>query len=195
MKIIDRFRNIRWLRLAYRHIVMFFRRHRYGLRRVHPTFYMAGPSTVAPDLVAHEYSFVNRGCQIGPRVELGRYVMLAPRVAIVGGDHRIDVPGRPMIFAGRPPLRPTVIEDDAWIGYGAILLAGVRVGRGAIVAAGAVVTGDVPPFEIHGGVPARKIGERFADPAERARHEAMLDGPTVRGDFAGPIGESWASNR
>ena len=183
-------RRVRWLRQLYRELTMFARRRRYGLRSVHPTFYMAGPSTVASDLIAHEYSFMNRDCYIGPQVELGRYVLLAPRVAIVGGDHRIDVPGRPMIFAGRPTLSRTVIEDDAWIGYGAILLAGVRVGRGAIVAAGAVVTSDVPPFEIHGGVPARRIGERFVDPGERARHEALLSGPTVRGELAGPLGET-----
>jgi acetyltransferase-like isoleucine patch superfamily enzyme len=57
---------------------------------------------------------------------------------------------------------------------------GRPVGRGSIVAANAVVTRDVPPYEIWAGVPAKKIGDRFADPADRARHDAMLAGPVVR---------------
>jgi acetyltransferase-like isoleucine patch superfamily enzyme len=163
---------------------MAWRRFRYGLKNVHPTFYMVAGAQVPPDLVAKEYSFVNVGCVLGAGVELGRYVMLAPNVGIVGADHRTDVPGMPVIFAGRPQLKRTVIEDDAWIGYGAIIMQGVRVGRGAIVAAGAIVTKDVPPYEIHAGIPAKKIGERFPDPDDRKRHDAMLDGPTVHGTFA-----------
>lgn len=61
----------------------------------------------------------------------------------------------------RPPLvaRPVVIEDDVWVGIGAIILKGVRVGRGARVAAGAVVTADVPPGAGVAGNPARPAGE------------------------------------
>ena len=67
---------------------------------------------VASDLIAHKCSFINLDCFIGPQVELGRHVLLVPRVAIVGG-RRLDVAGRPMIFAGRPTLPRTVVEDDA----------------------------------------------------------------------------------
>ena len=151
---------------------------------------MSGESRVAPDLVAKEYSFIGYGCHIGPAVELGPYVMFGPRVAVVGGDHVFDRPGTPIIFSGRPALPRTVIEADAWVGYGAVILAGVRIGRGAIVAAGAVVTKDVPPYEIHGGVPARRIGTRFEDPADRARHDAMLDAPPRAGRLTGPLGEA-----
>lgn len=163
---------------------MAWRRFRYGLKHVHPTFYMVGGAEVPSDLVAKEYSFVNVGCVLGAGVELGRYVMLAPNVGIVGADHRVDVPGTPIIFAGRPALKKTVIEDDAWIGFGAIIMQGIVVGRGAIIAAGAVVTKSVPPYEIHAGIPAKKIGERFPDPEDRRKHDAMLDGPTVHGTFA-----------
>lgn len=164
--------------------MMAWRRLRYGLKRVHPTFYMVSGARAASDLVAKEYSFVNVGCIVGAGVELGRYVMLAPNVAIVGSDHILNAPGTPIIFAGRPALAKTIIEDDAWIGFGAIVMSGVTVGRGAIVAAGAVVTKSVPAYEIHAGVPARKIGERFPDPEDRRKHNAMLDGPVFTGRLA-----------
>ncbi len=166
--------------------IMAWRRARHGLKHVHPTFYMGPNCIVAPDLVAGPYSFMNNDCMLQARVVLGRYVLLGPRVAVVGGDHRPNLPGVPNVFSGRPEILETVIEDDAWIGHAAIIMQGVRVGRGAIVAAGAVVVRDVPPFEIHGGVPAKKISERFPDPADRAKHEAMLDGELVHGEIARP---------
>jgi serine acetyltransferase len=170
-----------------RSMLMAYRRRLRGLRGVHPTFYMAASARVSSDLVAHEYSFVNIDCLVGPRVTLGRYAMLAPEVVIIGGDHRIDVPGTPILFSGRPELARTVIGADAWIGFRAIIMAGVTVGRGAIVAAGAVVTHDVPPYEIYAGVPARKIGERFESAADRLRHDEMLNGAPMEGEYPGPL--------
>lgn len=54
-----------------------------------------------------------------------------------------------------------IVDDDVWIGYGATILSGVHIGQGAVVAAGAVVTKDVPPYAIVGGVPAKVIKYRF----------------------------------
>jgi hypothetical protein len=176
-----------WIRRAGRAALMCWRRWRHGLRRVHPTFYLAPGSRVCPDLVAREFSYIGPECMIGPKVELGAYAMLGPRVSVVGGDHIYDRPGTPIIFSGRPELKPTFIESDAWVGCGAILIAGVRVGRGAIVAAGAVVTKEVPPYEIHGGVPARKIADRFPDLQARMVHDHML-AATPRGqEFCPPL--------
>ena len=59
---------------------------------------------------------------------------------------------------GDVPKAPIVIEDDAWIGFNASVMKGVRIGRGAIVAAGAVVTRDVAPFTVVAGIPAAVIG-------------------------------------
>ncbi len=162
-------------------------RHLCGFRNVHPTAYLVEPKYISRDLVAAEYSFTNAGCRIGPKVELGPYVMLGPNVTIIGGDHLWDKPGTPIIFSGRPELKRTVVEADAWIGFGAIIIAGVRLGRGSIVAAGAVVTKNIPPYEIWGGVPARKIGDRFSDPADRAAHDAMLTQPPQRGTYCPPM--------
>ena len=180
-------RSQSWIYSTRLRLLMAYKRRRYGLRHVHPTFYMNGRSRVYRDLIAHEYAFMNWGCYVGARVELGPYVMLGPRVAIAGGDHVHDQPGRPIIFAGRPEPRTTKVDADAWIGYGATLMAGVHVGRAAIVAAGAVVTKDVPAYEIYGGVPARKIGERFPDPGDRAKHEEMLARPPAPADYCAPL--------
>lgn len=177
-------RSHEWLRQAVRGFIMFFRRRRYGLRRVHRTFFLCPRCVVSRDLVAGEYSFVNVGCVLGPRVELGAYSMLSPYVSVVGGDHAYDRPGIPMIFAGVAEVPKTVIEADVWVGCGAIIMAGVTIGRGAIIAAGAVVTKDVPAYEIHAGVPARRIAERFANPEDRAIHEKMLAQPPKRGHLA-----------
>ena len=166
---------------------MAYRRWRFGLTHVDRTFYMAQGCFVSPDLVAREYSFLNIGCVIGPKVTLGRYTMLAPYVAVVGQDHLFTKAGIPIIFAGRPAYPETVIEDDVWVGFGTIVMAGVRIGRGAIVGAGAVVTKDVAPYEIHAGVPAYKIGDRFALDADKLVHDAMLAGPVYKGEFCRSI--------
>ncbi len=164
---------------------------RYPLKHTHSTFFMSGRSAfLTDDFVAGAYSYIGKGCLIGPRVELEPFAMLAPQVAVVGGDHRYDRPGVPVIFSGREELSKTVIGADAWIGYRVTLMAGVRIGRGAIVAAGAVVTKDVPPYEIHGGIPARKIGERFATDAERAIHDDMLTRPPKAGVLTDRLGDS-----
>lgn len=173
--------------LMFRGIRARWRCWRYGLKHVHPTFYAGPGCQISRDLVAGPYSFCNLGCIIGPQVELGAYVMLAPRVAIVGNDHLWTKPGVPIIFSGRPEMKRTVIEADAWIGYGAVIMSGARIGRGAIIAASAVVTKDVPPYEIWGGIPARKIGERFPDPADRLKHDQMLALPPRQGDFCPPV--------
>jgi acetyltransferase-like isoleucine patch superfamily enzyme len=187
LRIGHRLRSIAWFHRLARWTLMAYRRRRFGLRHVHSTFYMARGCSIASDLHAREYSFMNIGCVLDSRVELGRYAMLAPYVSIVGRDHIFSIPGSPIIFSGRPEGVPTtIIEDDVWVGFRATILAGVRIGRGAIVGAGSVVTKDIPPYEIHAGIPAHKIGERFVVGADRLRHDAMLDGPVVDARFCPP---------
>lgn len=158
------------------------RNWRRGLTHVHETALIHPSARVHRSLVAKEFSFVNIGCTIGPGVVLGRYSMLASHVAVVQRDHNIDVPGTPIIFAGRAPQLSTTIEDDVWIGFRATIMAGVTIGRGSIIGAGAVVTADVPPYEIHAGIPAKRIGVRFTA-EQRRRHDEMLSGPVIVGRF------------
>ncbi len=86
--------------------------------------------------------------------------MMGPRVTILTMNHDFSDTSRPMIEQGHTENRPVVVEDDVWIGVGVILLPGVRVGRGAVVGAGAVVTKSVAPWSVVGGNPARVIGAR-----------------------------------
>ncbi len=129
-----------------------------------------GPAEVS---IGH-HSFIGPECWLQSKTTIGNYVMLAGRVAIVGGDHKINVPGVPAIEAGRGINKPVYIEDDVWIGYGAILMHGVRIGEGSVVAAGAVVTKDVEPYSIVGGAPAHFIRKRFTED-EISIHKAMLE--------------------
>jgi acetyltransferase-like isoleucine patch superfamily enzyme len=185
--LLSRLRRVEALYVGLRSARMIVRRRTKRLRHVAKTFYCDGTVEVSPDLRAGEWSHVSPRCLIGPNVHIGPYVMFGPRVMIVGDDHVFDRPGVPTIFAGRPAtVRPTRFEADSWVGAGSIVLAGVTVGRGAIVAAGSVVTKDIPPYEIWGGVPARKIRERFSA-EQRAVHDRMLDEPPrKRGSFCRP---------
>ena len=88
-------------------------------------------------------------------VSFGSRIMLGPRVTLITVGH--DVATR------RSTSAPITIADDVWIGAGAMVLPGVSIGTGSVVAAGAVVTRDVPPFTLVGGVPARRIKDLPAD--------------------------------
>lgn len=113
--------------------------------------------------------------------EVGDKVLIAPFVAFVNSDdHVSDVVGKAMWDSGRGDKHRIVVEDDVWIGQGAIVLSPARVGRGAIVAAGSVVTHDVPPYAIVGGNPARLLKMRFT-PDQIVEHERILRGDVAAG--------------
>lgn len=111
--------------------------------------------------------------------EIGDHVFVANGAAIVGRrDHDMRVVGVPVTrspWVGSTPglSLPTVVGSDVWIGYGALVLSGVTVGDSAVVAAGAVVTRDVPPNSIVAGNPAREVGRRF-DAESLTRHWDLL---------------------
>jgi maltose O-acetyltransferase len=100
------------------------------------------------------------------KIYIGDHVMISSGVFVVTGNHRIDVPERYMDMITDDEKRPeddqdVVFEGDNWIGVGSIILKGVTIGKGAVVAAGSVVTKDVPPYAVVGGNPAKVIKVRF----------------------------------
>jgi acetyltransferase-like isoleucine patch superfamily enzyme len=85
-------------------------------------------------------------------IRIGSRVLIAAHVTITTREHPVELPRW-----GVTTDAPIVIEDDVWIGAGAVVLPGVTIGRGAVVAAGAVVTAPVEPYTVVAGVPARPI--------------------------------------
>lgn len=117
-------------------------------------------------------------------IVIGSNVMFGPEVTIRGGNHRTDLVGRFMVSVKDDEKRPeddrgVIIEDDVWVGTRAIILHGVTIGRGTVVAAGAIVTKSIPPYAIVAGVPARVISFRF-DLETILLHELKLYTPTER---------------
>lgn len=109
-------------------------------------------------------------------ISIGDKVMFGPGVTIMGGDHNTSVIGRYMsdIKDKRPQDdMPVVIEKDVWVAANAIILKGVTIGRGSIVAAGAIVTKSMPPYSIIGGIPAKVIKPRF-ESQDLEKHIQMI---------------------
>lgn len=106
----------------------------------------------------------------GERLSIGNYVSIGPHVTFLcGGEHALTgISTYPFRAAACGEIEaasrgPIVVKDDVWIGLGARILSGVTIGQGAVIAAGAVVVKDVPPYAIVGGVPAKLIRWRFSE--------------------------------
>lgn len=104
------------------------------------------------------YSYI--GCSGG--IKIGNYVLISPRVSMFAENHNFEQLSIKIRDQG-VTRKSIIIEDDCWLASNCTILAGVHVGTGAVVAAGAVVTKDVPSYAIVGGVPASIIGWRKSD--------------------------------
>lgn len=108
-------------------------------------------------------------------ISIGDYCMFGPEVMIITGNHRFDVIGEYM-YQVKEKLpendQAVCIEDDVWIGARAIILKGSKIGTGSIIAVGAIVTGEIPPYSIYLG--NGKIRSRFTDEEVKAHREAMI---------------------
>lgn len=119
------------------------------------------------------------------KLYIGNKVLFGPNVTIRGGIHPYYNIGRFIYDVGEHEKKPAddqdvYIEDDVWIGTNVTILKGVTIGRGSIIAAGAVVTKSTAPYTISGGVPARKIGNRFKSAEDVITHESALYAPQNR---------------
>jgi len=156
-----------------------------------PYCHIFGGQALPARMGAFSYSF----SELAPHVSIGRYCSIASRVEFIDSEHPTDwattspfsyspygLEGFPdylhaqgatsfLLYPAAPfHAQPVVIGNDVWVGQGAIFSGGVTVGDGAIIAARAVVTKDVPPYAIVGGAPARLIRMRFPEAvAERLR--------------------------
>jgi virginiamycin A acetyltransferase len=165
------------------------------------------PLVTSPKIVVGDYTyyddpddptgFEHRNVLYGygpERLIIGKYCAIASstRFLMAGADHpTMGVSTFPFtMFGGEwtertldivtamPSRGDTVVGNDVWFGYQATVMPGVRIGDGAIIAAGAVVTADVPPYTIVGGNPAKPIQQRFDDTdIDRLRHAAWWDWP------------------
>jgi acetyltransferase-like isoleucine patch superfamily enzyme len=182
-------------------------RERIGATFGDRTFVAKTAAILCDELTIGDRSYVAAGCQLRDRVTIGRDCSLNPHVTMAGkvvlGDgvriashaalygfnhnfDRLDVP----IWMQGLTEEGIVVEDDVWIGTHVSVCDGVTIGAHSIVAAGAVVTKDVPPFSIVAGVPARVIGDRRDRTAEAnaaprpVRRDALAK-------FADRVAEQW----
>ena len=92
------------------------------------------------------------------QITIGDNCMIAPNVYLVDSDHGTE---RAQLMNAQDNITsPIVVEDDVWIGTGAVILKGTHISTGCVIAANSVVKGNLEPYSIYGGVPAKKLGER-----------------------------------
>ncbi|WP_217516076.1 CatB-related O-acetyltransferase [Vibrio metschnikovii] len=144
-------------------------------------FFEEGVNMQSPFIISSKYIFVgaysymNQGGYVRENTFIGRYCSIGRRVTISAGMHRVNglttypmrstfksMPYDPEDYLTSKNKRGfTIIESDVWIGDGAVILPGVTIGVGSVIAANAVVTKDVEPYAVVGGVPAKVISYRF----------------------------------
>lgn len=127
-------------------------------------------SIVGQGAMVQGHVTLGRNCSIQPYtiltgyaggpITIGDNVRIASHGMIIAGNHRFADTDRPICAQG-VEAKPITIEDDVWVGGRVNIMAGVTIGHGSVIAAGAVVTKDVPPMCVVAGVPARVIKQRM----------------------------------
>jgi acetyltransferase-like isoleucine patch superfamily enzyme len=120
-----------------------------------------GPYTEGYAIVIDDKTFIGTGCEfnISHGLKIGYHGAIASGCKFIDHNHGFDNRNK-YIGEQTPTGAPIILEDDVWLGANVMVLKGVHIGKGAIVAAGSVVNKPIAPYEIWGGIPAKKIGER-----------------------------------
>lgn len=134
---------------------------------------ISGDVVVTNDVEIGDYSYVNRNSSV-ENCSIGKYCSISSGVWICPYEHPLNLKTtHPSICSSLPEIRERVIiGNDVLISLNAIILSGVKIGNGAVIGAGAVVTHDVPPYSIQGGVPSKHIKWRFN---EEIRNKLLED--------------------
>lgn len=113
------------------------------------------------ELIIEDGTWIGQQCffHSAGNIYIGKNVGIGPGVKIITSVHKEEGINKPILHS-QLVFKPVVIEDDADIGIGTIILPDVKIGKGALVGAGAVVTSNVEPYYVVAGVPAKKIRER-----------------------------------
>jgi acetyltransferase-like isoleucine patch superfamily enzyme len=135
-------------------------------------------------IIIGDNCYIGRNSQIECNTIIGNDVLLANNVAFIGRyDHNYQERGSTVRFASQirdveynwlEKNNYTTVEDDVWLGYGVIVLSGVKIKKGAIIAAGSIVTRDVDEYSIYAGSPAKKISNRFLSKEDLEQHQKIL---------------------
>ena len=128
--------------------------------------------------------YIGRNSTIECNVKFGNDILIANNVAFVGRyDHNYQEIGKTIRYSSqvrdkeynwKELNQTTIIENDVWIGYGSIILSGVTIKSGSIIAAGSVVTKDIDNYSIFGGSPAKKITDRFDNILDLEQHKNLI---------------------
>jgi len=126
----------------------------------HIFFKYDGIWSPGPTIRIGDHVFIGEGCEFNIRkgVDIGNNSLIASGCKFIDHDHGISLGELMRIQPG--PEKEIILKNDVWLGCNVIVLKGVEIAEGAVIAAGSVVTKPVGAYEIWGGVPAKKIGER-----------------------------------
>lgn len=165
---------------------MQFIKKKYGLKFVSKTSYISNKNKISTDFIADDFCYVGPNCIIYPKVSIGKYTLIANNVSIIGDDHVYSNPTMPIYFSGRPKIKETILGEDVWIGANTIIITGIKIGNGAIIGAGSVVTKDIPAYSIYAGVPAKFVKMRFNE-SEISVHKQMLKNKNLAWNYCEKI--------
>ena len=113
-----------------------------------------------PSIIINENVFLGANCEFNcsKKIIIGRYSLIASGCKFI--DHNHSTSSAPRGMRKEDSKREIILGEGVWLGVNSIILMGVEIGDNAVVAAGAVVNKSIPPNEIWGGIPAKKVGER-----------------------------------
>lgn len=117
-------------------------------------------ATFGSELSIGDNSGVGINCEVLGPCHISNDVMMGPEVVIYTRNHSHSDPSKPMRLQGYEEAFPVTICDDVWLGRRVMIMPGVTIGKGTVVAAGAIVTKDLPEYAICAGIPAKVVGNR-----------------------------------